>query len=134
MKSMGNPSSNRGFTLLEIMVTIAVLAIVLVSIFDLHSQTISMNIDAKFYATAPFLAKEKLAELELADFEDTADSSGDFGDDYPGFTWKRVMDTIQPDVLTTSGIRFRKITVHIGFDEDKRVYDLETYRYFYENE
>ena len=131
---MGDPLSNKGFTLLEIMVTVAILAIVLVSIFDLHSQTLSMNIDTKFYASAPFLAQQKLTELELAQFEDISNDAGDFGEDYPGFTWKINVEKIQTEALSTSGMGFRKIAVHIGFNDDESVYDLETYRYFYENE
>jgi len=63
----GNPViSAAGFTLLETMVAVSIIAIVLVSIYKLHIQTISMNITAKFYATAPFLAQEKISELELS--------------------------------------------------------------------
>jgi len=56
----GNPViSAAGFTLLETMVAVSIIAIVLVSIYKLHIQTISMNITAKFYATAPFWHKKK---------------------------------------------------------------------------
>ena len=127
-------SANKGFTLLEIMVTVSIMAIVLVSIFDLHSQTISMNIDAKFYATAPFLAQTKLTERELTPLEDLLGDSGEFGADYPGFSWEINVEEVQPEGLTTSGIGFKKITVNIDFNDDELNYELVTYRYFYENQ
>jgi prepilin-type N-terminal cleavage/methylation domain-containing protein len=126
--------SNQGFTLLEIMVTVAIMAIVLVSIFDLHSQTISMNIDAKFYATAPFLAQQKLTELEMAQFEEPSNNAGDFDETYPGFAWQVNVEDIQTEVLTTAGLGFKKIIIQIGFNDNERTYSLETYRYFYDNE
>jgi general secretion pathway protein I len=130
---MASEHANKGFTLLEIMVTVSVMAIVLVSIFHLHSQTISMNIDAKFNAIAPFLARQKIAELELVEPGELANASGDFADDFPGFTWKIDLEDIQADALTTSGIYFKKIVVSIGYNSDQNVYDLITYRFVYEN-
>ena len=126
--------SSEGFTLLEIMVTVAIMAIVLVAIFDLHSQTIQMNIDARFYATAPFLAQEKLAELEVAQFEDATSDSGDFGEEYPGYKWQTSVEEITSEALNVSGMGFRKIRVHISYNADDLTYDFDTYRYYYENE
>ena len=68
MTSKTHPNiSNRhiasGFTLLEVMVAMAIMAIVLVSVYRMHSQTLTMNSASRFYTLAPLLAQSKLAQL-----------------------------------------------------------------------
>ena len=55
--------SQSGFTLLEVMVALAILAIVIGSIMRLQSQTLSLQYVAKFEIHAPFLAQGKLSEV-----------------------------------------------------------------------
>ena len=85
---------NKGFTLLEIMVSVAIISIVLVSILRLQGQTITMNDTIRFYTIAPLLADTKISEITLnpANFE--LSSSGDFGDEYPGYSWKMDVEEI----------------------------------------
>lgn len=78
----------RGFTLLEVMVAVAVLAIGLTALLGSHSQSVSLAAEAKFYTTAAFLAQQKMAELELAGFQDLDSEAGDFGEDFPGYRWE----------------------------------------------
>ena len=46
------------------MVAMAIMAIVLVSVYRMHSQTLTMNTANRFYTQAPMLAQSKLAQLE----------------------------------------------------------------------
>ncbi|MCU0593194.1 MAG: prepilin-type N-terminal cleavage/methylation domain-containing protein, partial [Desulfobacterales bacterium] len=48
--------SPQGFTLLEVMVALGIMAIVLVSVYRLHSQTLAMSVESRFYTQAPLLA------------------------------------------------------------------------------
>ena len=59
------PGNSFGFTLLEVMVALAVMAIVLVSVYRMHSQSLTMNTAARFYTLAPMLAQGKMAEQEV---------------------------------------------------------------------
>ena len=77
-----------GFTLLEVMVAMSIIAIVLLAVYRLHSQTLMMNYSARFYTTAPLLAQQKLSELELSDLDALIDAAGDFGDDHTGYGWE----------------------------------------------
>ena len=54
-----------GFTLLEVMVAISILAIALVAVFGSQSQSLSLANEAKFNTTAPFLAQSKMANDKL---------------------------------------------------------------------
>ena len=80
----------KGFTLLEVMVALSIIAIVLVSVYKMHAQTVSMNNEVRFYATAPMLAQIKIAEIESENLKDIGDDSGDFGDEFPDYRWNIV--------------------------------------------
>jgi len=55
-----------GFSLLEVLVALVLVAIVLISVYRLYSQSILMDRRARFDTVAPQLARLKLAELERA--------------------------------------------------------------------
>lgn len=76
-----------GFTLIEVIIAVAILAITLCVLYGSQSQSLSLAAEAKFNTTAAFLIGSKLAELESGILE-TEDDEGDFGEDYPDFKWK----------------------------------------------
>jgi general secretion pathway protein I len=55
---------NKGFTLLEILVAVAIIAIAFTGILKLYSQSVAMAIRSNFYAKAPLLAEKIIAEWE----------------------------------------------------------------------
>ena len=84
-----------GFTLMEVMVAMAILAIALVSIFQLQSQSISMATDSRFMTTAALLAQSKMVEVETRSSLSNQGESGDFGPDYPQYIWHLVISDTQ---------------------------------------
>jgi len=124
-----NLQPDSGFTLLEIMVALSIIAIVLVSVYKMQAQTISMNYEARFYATAPLLAQLKIAEVEIENpGEQTADS-GDFGDKFPGYRWNVVINDIESESLGNIAENLKQINVNISFNTDEFTYSLRTYRF-----
>ena len=119
-----------GFTLLEIMVSLAIISLVLVSIYRMHAQTISMSYDARFYATAPFLAQLKISELEDKTIETLADDSGDFGDEHPGYHWTLEIQDVVSEPLGDASKNLKKIDVAVLLGDDRLSYDVTTYRWF----
>ena len=83
-----------GFTLLEVMVAMAILAIALTAVLGSQSQSLSLAADAKFNTTAPLLAKGKMAEAEAEDPDNLVSDSGDFGEDFPGYTWEMTVNDV----------------------------------------
>lgn len=81
----------RGFTLLEVMIAIAVLAISLTVIYGSQSQSVSLATESKFNTAAALLVNMKVAELE-GGIADLRGDEGDFGEDYPDFRWKIEID------------------------------------------
>lgn len=117
-----------GFTLLEVMAALSIIAIVLISVFKLHVQTISMNFSAKFYTEAPLLAQGKLSELAIKSF-DQIDFNGDFEDEFSGYKWTVAIDNIESETLGAIAEKIKKIDVIISFNDDEYVYNLRTYKF-----
>lgn len=92
-------SDNRGFTLLEVMIAVAILAIALVAVFQSQSQSISMAGNARFLTTASLLAQGRMAEMEAIDPAGLRSGSGDFGEDYPDYVWRVEVTDTDLDIL-----------------------------------
>jgi general secretion pathway protein I len=122
-----NLQSDLGFTLLEIMVAISIIGIVLVSVYKMHAQTISMNYEARFYVTAPLLAQLKMAELETKLLERQTNDSGDFGNEFPGYRWNVVIDDVESEALGNTAEDLKEINVFVSFNNDEFTYSLRTY-------
>lgn len=117
-----------GFTLLEVMVALAIIATVLVSVYKLHTQSLGLAIENRFNGIAPFLAQQKLAELavEEADLQET--ESGDFGEDFPDFRWRMVTEKMESGFQEKTDVGFARIDLTISDLEDEYRYKLQTYR------
>lgn len=130
--SSANPQGPvNGFTLLEVLVALAVLAIALTAIYRMQAQTMRMSAQARFYSLAPQLAKGKLAELERRDFKNISDDSGDFGADYPSYRWSVSMEDLPSDLLKDKEYHLIRIEVTISQNEEE-AYQLRTYRFYAE--
>ena len=77
-----------GFTLVEVLVTIAFSAILLPTVMRAISLTLLTSDYARQQAVAASLAHGKLSELVTVGQVQRAVLSGDFGTDWPGFRWE----------------------------------------------
>ena len=122
--------SSTGFTLLEIMVAISIIAIVLVSIYKMHAQTISMNFISRFQTTAPILAKKVLTEIETKPVDDLADDSGDFGKEFSGYQWQVSVKEVESEALGEIAKDLKQVEVTVSLNEDEDVYNVRLYKFF----
>jgi type II secretion system protein I len=83
----------RGFTLLEVMVAMAILGIALLGLLSLHHQSVQSVIRAQESTRASMLAQAVMTEAELERFPDLGRTSGDFQAAFPGefpdYRWER---------------------------------------------
>jgi general secretion pathway protein I len=126
----GQRGLRNGFTLLEVMVAMSIIAIVLLAVYRLHSQTLMMNYSARFYTTAPLLAQKKLSELELSESDALIDETGNFGEDHAGYGWEVSVGNIESELLKTAAENLKRIDLKITFNQDELAYTLRTYRYY----
>jgi general secretion pathway protein I len=85
---------NRGFTLLEVMIAVAIIAIALTVLLGSQSQSVSFANSAKFETMAALLAQGKMSEIVLQETDALSSESGDFGDDYPGYAWESTVSDV----------------------------------------
>jgi len=88
-----------GFTLLEVLVAVAVMAIALVGILKANFQSLSALAESRARTTAVLLAGNKLAEVEAAGAGRWNEFQGDFGEEHPGFTWR-----VESEPTTEAGL------------------------------
>jgi len=81
-------TSRRGFTLLEVLVSMAVLATALAAVLRLHSDSMDMVIAGRTHTKALELAQYKMTEIELTGIQDVTMLSGDFGERAPDYRWE----------------------------------------------
>ena len=120
-----------GFTLLEVMVAMAIIAIALTAVLGSQSQSVSLASEAKFNTTAPLLAQSKIAEIEVAEQDDLAGGSGDFGEDFPGYTWELSVEDIVFEEPENVSDLLKRIELKVSWGEEKQYqYHLRLYRFF----
>ena len=114
--------TDMGFTLLEVMIAVSILAIALVGVLQLQSQSISMSSEARFKTTAALLAQGKMAEIESSQSLSSRTETGEFGPDFPQYNWRlEVADTQIP--------QFKRIEVTVFNQTFSRfVYKLVLYK------
>jgi general secretion pathway protein I len=93
----------RGFTLLEVMVALAIMALALTAIIGINGQTISAHTYAKRVTVATMLARSKMADLESQFNEEGFTSqfdqkvSGDFEEEgWNDFFWEA--EIVKPEL------------------------------------
>jgi general secretion pathway protein I len=128
----GSLNRAAGFTLLEVMVALAVMSIVLVSVYRMHSQSLTMNAAARFYTQAPLLAQSKMAAFETLSAKGFPEDSGDFGEQFPGYSWKVSQKDVTSEVLGTVAEDLKQIDITVSYNDNQFSYNLRTYRFMRE--
>jgi general secretion pathway protein I len=121
-----------GFTLLEVMIAISILAIAFAAIFGSQSRSLSAATETLFNTHAPLLGSMKLAELESG-LISTGESGGDFGEDFPGYEWEMTVEEAGLygiDALADLETPLKKVTLTISWSETTFRYSLVYYGRF----
>jgi len=77
----------------------AILAISLVAVYQSQSQSVSMATDARFLTTAALLAQHRMAEIEAGHPAKIVSGNGNFGDDFPDYTWQVDVSEVEESAL-----------------------------------
>jgi general secretion pathway protein I len=131
MKTQPSGSCQSGFTLLEVMVALSIMAIVLVSVYRLQSQTVVMTMESRFYTQAPLLAQSALARFENSQRRELASDQGDFGLDYPGYRWAITVEDMLPSPALGTDISkdMKRIEVLVTLNDGEYRYGFRKYRF-----
>ena len=118
-------SKDHGFTLLEIIICLGLIALVLVAVFHLQAQNLDLQSEAQFMTTATCLLQERLSQIQASETIEEGKTSGDFGKDHPEYTYTQEVSEV-PDTETLYKVR---VAVILERDKARRDLWLETYLY-----
>lgn len=114
----------RGFTLLEVMIAVAILAVTLVTVYRSQSQSIAMVSNSRFLTTASLLAQARMARIDAVDTRQVASAKGDFGEEFPGYFWQMDIGEVKDLPL----LRKISLTVTNGRMAANNTYRLVLYK------
>jgi type II secretion system protein I len=106
-------TSPAGFTLIEVMVSLAVIAIALMGLLGLQHSALESVVRASDMTKAALLAQEMMTQTEIGQFPNVGVTTGNFENlhprRYPTFRWERRVEpsAVFPEV--------RKVTILIHY-------------------
>tara|TARA_B100000315_G_scaffold259925_1_gene318117 strand:- start:1622 stop:2065 length:444 start_codon:yes stop_codon:yes gene_type:complete len=129
--------NNQGFTLLEVMISLAVLGVTAIVLLGLRNWDLDTRLFSQKVTIATLLVQEKLVEAELAVDGPPAFgvTTGDFGDRAPGFFWRQTVSAT-PLTIDVREVKARvswgqrdeeeNFVISSGFGEDADDEETET--------
>jgi len=101
--------SSGGFTLLEVVIALAILAAAVVMLLESHYGTLNLFVDAQDQATAEYIANEAMAAATREVLSGELSGEGDFGPAYDGYGY--AFETKLQDEVETPGLY--EVTVQV---------------------
>jgi len=112
-----------GFTLLEVMVSMAILATVMVVLLENHGSSLRLSERSRQISMAVNLAKDLMTDSEIQGWPELGAETGDFEDLYPGlypgFYWERL---VEENVFWTY---VREVTVRVFWRDGPLSHNVE---------
>lgn len=110
-------SGQKGFTLLEIMVSLAIISIAMIAMLSLGNRSIGVHDHLQRITQATLLAQQKMSESELRAKEgglaQLQESNGDFAEPFAEYRWRiELDDTPLPSV--------QMVTVKVFWGDEDR--------------
>ncbi len=112
-----NKHSDSGFTLLEVMIALAIMAGVVVTIIGAVNHHLGLAARDRAETVAVLLARGKLAEPGFATQETNA---GTFAPAWPDYTWRR-------DLLPTEALGLQRLVLTVSWQEKRQSMALVQY-------
>ncbi len=104
----------KGFTLIEVMVSLAIVAIALMALLGLQHQTLQSVVRASDMTNAALLAQEVMTQTETGQFPAVGVTTGNFESlhprRYPNFRWERRVEAS----AVFQDIRKVRVLIHYG--------------------
>lgn len=126
---MGEKKSQSGFTFLEVMIAVAIIAIAFVTLIGSQSQSVLIAADSHVNVMATLLAQKKLAELESTEFDELYSETGSFEEGYSDFSWQTEVNLLSSDEVNVEGVDNMLKTIDLKImrgENDRAVYSVRS--------
>lgn len=116
-----------GFTLLEVLVSVAILGTTMVAVLQLHASTVSLAAKAESMATAARLAKNRMIDLTKAGVPAVESNEGEYEEpELARFTWA---ERVEESPYSTQLVKVYEISVEVAWGKGPdEVVRIRTYR------
>lgn len=104
-----------GFTLVEILITLTILAAALPALLQAFTSATSRQGLSDDSTTALYLLKFRMAEIEMAGYPDVGQESGEFGEN-TRYLWRSVVEDIESEDVEN----IRRVTVTVTWQHKNR--------------
>ena len=111
---MRRAPQQKGFTLLEVMIALAIISIALISLLSLATSSINVNARLQKITQATLLAQEKMTDVEAKirnSSTEPPDEEGEFNEPFVEFRWRTVFEETPFPPL-------RMVTVIVAWGEE----------------
>lgn len=113
-----------GFTLIEIVVTLAILSLALPTLLRSFTEAAKGQALAENRTTALYLLKFRMAEIEAEGYPDIGAENGEFGED-SRFRWQSDIQDVESEEI--EGLRLVTVTVTWQERGQERLLSMSTY-------
>jgi prepilin-type N-terminal cleavage/methylation domain-containing protein len=86
--------NDEGFTLLEIVISLGLIAVALLAVFHLQAQNLDLQSEAQFMAIAKGLLQDRMSRIACRETLSEGTSTGDLGEDFPDFTYQEEISEV----------------------------------------
>ena len=117
-------TSERGFTLVEILVTLTVLSLALPALMFSFRDAARGQAVSENQMTALHLLKFRMAEIELHGYPDIGDDEGEFGEN-SRYSWRSEVQDVESDEIV--GLRLVVVTVTWQEQGKEKSISMNTY-------
>lgn len=126
MKDTWNRRGNdQGFTLLEVVICLGLIALVLVAVFHLQAQNLDLQSEAQFVTRATCLLQERFSLIRATEYMEEGTQSGNFGEDYADYGYSQELSRVF-DIENLYKVR---VTVFLEREKVRKELWFETYLY-----
>lgn len=117
---------NAGFTLIEIIVTLAIISLGLPVLLQSFSNAANAQKNAEDKTTSLYLLKTRMAQIEIQGYPDIGQEEGDFGENSP-YRWRTEVHDVESEDFQDG---LRAVTVTITWQERGREKSISMSTYF----
>ncbi len=106
---------------MEVMIAVAVMGIALVTLLGSQSQSVAIVIEARFETVAALLARQKMAEIRMSEYEEITSSSGQFADEFDQYTWQTEVEPVREEETGIAGTEYwlKTVMLTIGMEGEE---------------